>query len=259
MFTSHPYSCPLLLLWPNPHLHDWNRTLFHFCPLTAFLNTATRVILLKLKSSIKILQQLLLSLNKRQSPDMAPKFQQDLSLPISPWPHLLLLSHSVPASLAFLLFLESARHTPASGSLDPLLPLPVLFITQIAAWLHSSRHSGCSLSVRFLSGLSGAPYLLPEPAYPWPPLYMSTSSSPSVYFFPHITLTVIWLLCPLPSYLFVYLLCQMSTSWGRRACFVCIAAESTALGKQDAFHTCLVSEWMKKVWGPEIGWYHRQP
>lgn len=46
------------------HLDDYNRILIHFCALSAFLNTTAKVSLLKVKSYIKILQQLHISLGK---------------------------------------------------------------------------------------------------------------------------------------------------------------------------------------------------
>ena len=47
------------------------------------------------------------------------------------------------------LFLGCARHAPALGSLRSLLPLPLMFTTQIATWLNPSPHLGFCSSVSF--------------------------------------------------------------------------------------------------------------
>lgn len=123
-------------------------------------------------------------------------------------------------------------------------------IIQIATWLNSSPHSTIQhftqVSV-FHRGLSYASYLLLQPAYPW--------NSPacqhllfSCLFFPHSThphLTTVsftyWLvyLSPLPE-------CELYE--GRRSWFVFFTAESTALGKQDVFHTYWMTEKIIRNW-----------
>ena len=77
------HCCCSVLTHAVFHLGDYNRVLIHLCPLLAFLHRATRVILLKIKSSIKILQQLHISLSKNWILKLVHKFQQDLSLRIA--------------------------------------------------------------------------------------------------------------------------------------------------------------------------------
>lgn len=133
---------------------------FYSCFPLSMLNPAARIILKSdhVNPPLQTLQQVLISPRiKVWLPDFI---------------YILHLAHSAAVTQASSLFLEHAKHIPASRTLHLLFPLSIKFLPQLATWLTLSLHSSLyfydtsskKLSLTILSKTSYPPYY---PRYPY--------------------------------------------------------------------------------------------
>lgn len=176
---------------------------------------------------------------------MVHKFKQDLSLPMCPWPHSLLLS-PLSANLLGLLTVvwKCQAHSclrvfvfTASSACDVYCPH--------VTWLNPPSHSVVH------RGLSWAPYLccsLNISGYPCTLALILLFTGPPI---PK-ALTIVWTWCCLPTSLSP--LPESKLNESKEAALLSSLLDPLHLANRKHFiHMWLVSEW-KTLWGPEVGW-----